>query len=310
MWGSDSEAKKDSVTPAPITTDSSVSNHYDSSVPESPPAPPPAHADYSSDFSSHYDSNMWGSESEAKKDPATPAPITTESSYQDSSTGASESEPKKESATPVSITAESSLSNPFTSDYEKTLFGNSQSVTYSSESSRESNAPQATIKTSGDDVKPMSHLWDKDPSPSYRSPFDDAQKLIDAAPAVQSATPSAQSTPVTDNSWGSAFSEPSSATPVKTVAKISGETSSYDAANFWMSTFDAPAVDTVAKSSFDSSPRASSSDVAPTAAEQRKKSKTDEDDPVTRMRRLLRDNSLLQKNKKGHMISIKLHRTK
>mmetsp|Transcript_45025 Transcript_45025/g.70263 ORF Transcript_45025/g.70263 Transcript_45025/m.70263 type:complete len:736 (+) Transcript_45025:86-2293(+) len=308
------DASDESATPMPTTLAPAPPPAW---VP--PPAPPPAHTDYTRDFSGS--DSMWASESESKVQSETPAPVATEASISahndyssdfnshSDSMWAADSEAKEQSATPAPVAAESSISNPFTSDYEKTLFGDSPSVpSYPSESGRESKSSASVFKPS-DDVKPMAHLWDKEPSSTFTSPFDDAQKLIDAAPAVDipahpaTASVAARSAPVTDNSWMAAFDEPATDSGVKPLAKAVNDApsaqTSYDS---WMSAFNAPSTVT-------------SADVVPTATRDQgnelpKKAKSEEEDPIGRMRRLLKDNSLLQRSKKGHMVSIKLHREK
>jgi hypothetical protein len=272
-----------------------------------PPAPPPTRLDDSEDFGSHFDP-MSASEAVPKVQSVTAAPYD-ESPNSDSgsdSMWAHQSEANAQSVTPAPLGTKSSLENPFTSDYEKTLFGDSQTSSYSSDFSREVKPSDKKTSPTSDEVKPMAHLWDRSPSSSYTSPFDDAQKLIDAAPevhfAVQPDAPasSVQSKPIAENSWMSAFDEPATDAVVQPVSKVSDVPST--PSNSWASVFDVPA-------------KMASADVTPTvskveASEMPVKSKSVEDDPIARMRRLLRDNSLLQKSKKGHMVSIKLHREK
>jgi hypothetical protein len=283
MFGSESAPNVQSVTPAPVAS-------------ESP----------SNDFASHTDS-MWGSESEPKVQSVTPEPVSSESPSNDFATHTdsmwgSENEQKVQTVTAAPTATDSSISNPFTSDYEKMLFGNTQ-VSHPSEVSQE---VKSTEKPNIEELKAVSsHVWDS-ASSTFTSPFDDAQKLIDQAPAVnvpvaQPAAPTSpvQSAPAADNSWMTAFDLPATDKAVRPVAAAVAPSITD---NSWASVFDAPA-------------RVTSADVVPAVArdaldEKPKHAKTDEDDPVAKMRRLLRDNSLLQKSKKGHMVSIKLHREK
>lgn len=281
-----------------------------------PPAPtPPVARDESSDpFSSRGDS-MWGSESDSKS---------------------------QQSVTSAPVASESSSSQP--SDYERVLFGDSQSPpSYSAAYRADEKAPEESKPTS-DEAKPMAHLWDKESSSTYTSPFDDAQKLIDAAPdvyigsrkAAPTAAPTAASetpakfAPLTDD-WMAQFGEPSLAGTAKAFAKqASAEMSTPAADNSWMSAFDAPAKpvskpvsetpsapasDSSWMSAFDAPATVRLADVVPAThaeavAELPKQSKTEEEDPIARMRKLLKENSLIQTRKKGHMVSIKLHRSK
>lgn len=298
------DASDESATPMPTTL-----------APAPPPAAAPSVGDGSdSDAFGSYGASMRASDSEPKSQSVTAAPVSDAFGSYSDSMRASDSEPKTQSVTFAPVAAESSISNPFTSDYEKTLFGDSQTTpSSSSDFGRERDTSAKEIKPTSDEVKPMAHLWDRSSSSAYASPFDEAQKLIDAAPAVyfpdRPATPTsppAQSTLVADNYWkrASAFSDPGFDEAVEpVVSKVSSDASSQSTASeSWMSAFDAPV-------------KATSADVVPVVArvtvdETPKKSKTEEEDPIGRMRRLLKDNSLLQKSKKGHMVSIKLHRGK
>jgi hypothetical protein len=152
------------------------------------------------------------------------------------------------------------------------------------------------VQKPAEETKPAAQSWDKVSTSSYTSPFDDAQKLIDAAPAVHMFEPKAEaetempasssfhfeapSTSSADDELMSAFSEP---TPTKTGAAAAPVRASQPD---WQAAV------------------GSSSEPAKVAAETPKK----EEDSIARMRRLFKENSLLQKNKKGHMVSVKLHR--
>jgi len=171
-------------------------------------------------------------------------------------------------------------------------------------------------------------LGDKDSS-TFVNPFDQAQKLIDQAPAVQPVV----SKPDVDTSSSSPFhfDEPSSsvATPVSSVATpVADEPSPRIAqpvdANAWMKAFEEPSAPSSSTPSKpfemvkaasasvpdESTDRAfakvldvSSEDTAPKPAP-----KKAEEDSIDRMRRLFKENSLLQKKKQGHLVSVKLHR--
>jgi len=254
----------------------------------------------------------------------------------DDSMWASEGESKPQSVTSPLVANDAPPADRSTSDYEKVLFGDSQPMpSYSSAGQVEKVSKD--VKLASDDMKPVAQPWDRGLSSTYTSPFDDAQKLIDAAPDVhiesKQAAP-ARFEPVTED-WISKFGEPSIAAPARNFAKMASDSMSSPAAdNSWMSAFDEPSNDRTVKpvakhvsdassasssdnswmSAFDSPSRVTSVDVAPTstnvADDMPKKSKAVEDDPIARMRRLLERNSLLQTHKNGHMVSIKLHRSK
>merc|ERR1719424_2032129 len=238
-----------------------------------PPSPPPAPLDVSSDPFGSSSASAWTDDKPKEASP-TSAPVVTASASDDHSS----------------------------SDYEKLLFGGDSSAT-----------PSYKAFKPVDDVKPAAYSWDKPSTPvaAYTSPFDDAQKLIDAQPAVQAFKPvddvkpaayswdkpkteavvstashfdAAPSAPVTDD-FMHAFNEPAIETPVMTVAQAAPVDRT--------STWDAPATTNV-------------------AAEAPKKTHSDEEDSISRMRHLFAANqmALLQKGKKSHMVSIKLHRSK
>jgi len=180
------------------------------------------------------------------------------------------------------------------------------------------------------DVKPVDQPWDKAPAATYTSPFDEAQKLIDASPAAQFGEPKADVTPAVhvdapvadspmpdafhfdapsapDRSWMSAFDEPAHATPA--VAKTSEEPK---ANTDWSARWSSPASDQMEpgiRQVLDSPWDAPAAQPVKAVVDTPKKSKADEDS-IARMRRLFSENSLLQKSKKGHMVSVKLYRSK
>jgi len=229
--------------------------------------------------------------------PAPPPAHLDESSDPFSSSSWAADAPKVEAPKPAAVATEP------TSDYEKVLLGDGAAT------------PSYSWDKPVDEVKPV----ESKPVSSYTSPFDDAQKLIDASAATpveykpmrfdepkaeEPARPAfhfdAPSTPAADNSWMSAFDAPD-ATPVKAVAK---ETQPTD----WHARWGNSASDNV-DSGIKEALSGSAWDAAPSkaAAEAPKKAN---DDSISKMRALFNANSLLQKNKKGHMVSIKLHRTK
>jgi len=238
-----------------------------------PPSPPPAPLDVSSDPFSSSSASAW-----------------------------TDDKPKEASPTSAPVVTAASSDEHSSSDYEKLLFGGDTSAT-----------PTYKAFKPVDDVKPSAYSWDKPSTAAaaYTSPFDDAQKLIDAAPAVQAFNPVddakpaayswdtpksevvastathrdvAPSASVTDD-FMTAFNEPAGETPVVTVAQAAPVDRT--------STWDAPATTNV-------------------AAEAPKKAKSDDEDSISRMRHLFAANqmALLQKDKKSHMVSIKLHRSK
>jgi hypothetical protein len=276
LMGPGQSSDDDSSSPSPP-----ASTPVDNSLPPPPPpawvpppSPPPAQpAGDSSDpfgLSSSSHFSAWNSDdSTASNTPATPAPVATEVPV----------------ATEAPVATESSFYKP-ASDYEKTLFGN--------------------------------HAED-----TVENPFDKAQKLIDQAPAVESVTPkpeaspsshfnfdepaaaSTVSTPSDPNSWMKAFDEPSgssqkasssSSAPVSTpvVAKTDADSS---VAEELVDAFGN------AKKSADSS-AASNSDANKASPQA---------DSIDKMRLLFEKNALLQQkkrgHKKGHMVSVKLHRS-
>jgi hypothetical protein len=277
-----------------------------------PPAPPPAVHDFSNPFSDPFSSS---SESE----------------------GTSASAQKVESATVAPVATDSVSSS---NGYEK-LFNEDSPGSHRFSWEKEA---AGEAKKSKDDVKPLSYSWDK-PGSSFSAPFDDAQKLIDAAPAVPFSEPGTPvktaathaesvSTPVSDD-WMSAFDEP--AKPMKSTVSPAHETPVAD--NNWMSTFggtstdkndateahtvskqvatsgsDEPAIEkTIARADWalDSGLKGVVGETTNWSADDKaSKATPKEEDPIARMRRLLAKNSLLQTTKKGHMVSIKLHRSK
>jgi len=267
---SSSDASSDSPSPPPPAMNPPPAPAW---VP--PPAPPPAHLDETSDpFSS---SAFEAPKEEAKVEAPKPAAVATEPA----------------------------------SDYEKVLLGDGAAT------------PSYSWDKPVDEVKAVPHAWESESKPvsSYSSPFDDAQKLIDASAAApveykpmhfdepkaeEPARPAfhfdAPATPAADNSWMSAFDEPS-ATPMKAVAK---ETQPTDWHARWGNGAGDNA-DSAIKEALGGSPWDSSA--TPAKGVEAAKKSTADDDSITRMRKLFRENSLLQKNKKGRMVSIKLHRT-
>lgn len=269
-----------------------------------PPAPPPMHLDANSDpFSSN---SAWTADESSKVEPVaavTPAPVVTET------------------AAP--------------SEYEKMLLGD------------HSTAPSYTPFKPSDEATPAPMSWDKPLSASYHSPFDDAQKVIDAAPAehVEAKVEAHTSSAVHVDDWMSAFSdddEPKIAAPVKAapvaqkVAEAAPVSQSWDKASTssYISPLDeaqklidsAPAVHVGVKQSveeqagewlhFDApdSWKAAPEETAKPVVQAvvaPKPAKPLDEDSISRMRHLFQQNSLLQQSKKGrHMVSIKLHRSK
>jgi len=178
-----------------------------------------------------------------------------------------------------------------------------------------------------------------DSSKDATSPYDAATRLVHSAPAYEPVVAKTED-PVTpsSDSWASAFSEP--ATPVAVTPVVSADASppGENAFDIWSATkaFDTPAAQPAAQpvvaqeeKSSDWSTRWSNgldagvdnvlassktwsmddsrnSQAAPTVTKEKK-----DEDSIARMRRLFHENSLLQKQKKGHnkgMISVKLHR--
>jgi hypothetical protein len=150
------------------------------------------------------------------------------------------------------------------------------------------------------------------------NPFDKSQNLVDHAPAQESVTPkpevspsshfnfdepstSAVSTASDSNAWMKAFDEPSSSekvVPEQSVAKTSTADSGAD-----HTSGDALA------SAFGGSPEKQDKDISATsAAGDAAPKKPAEEDSIARMRQLFKENSLLQKNKNSHLVSVKLHR--
>jgi hypothetical protein len=149
-----------------------------------------------------------------------------------------------------------------------------------------------------------------DSSATSANPFDKAQNLVYQAPAVTSkpeVSPSSHfnfeeppastvSTASDPNSWMKAFDDPSSsakAVPDQSVAKTSTSDSSTDA---FTTAFGG------------SPPEKQDKDPSPAASTEAAPKKPAEEDSIARMRRLFKENSLLQKNKHGHLVSVKLHR--
>jgi len=269
-------------------------------APAPPPPPPPApqaHFDESSDSfgssSSGSSNSVWAPDNT----PATPV-------------------------TPASITSESQPS----SEYEKTLFGDGAATTQSYSS------PFDRAQQPVDEMKLKTPTWDNAASPSYKSPFDDAQKVVDAAPAVPvEAKPEASSSAVDE--WMFDFAQPSAATPVKDVEATPVAQTWDQAAS---SSFESPMdkaqklLDANSDTPFEAKSVAPMSsgfhlDAPSPVAQESWKSVFDEpasvtvagpekkaaaEDSINRMRRLFKENSLLQTSKKGHMVSIKLYRSK
>jgi len=264
----------------------------DSSPPPPAPAPPPpppapqAHFDESSDSfgssSSGSSNSMWAPDST----PAAPV-------------------------APVSVTSATQPS----SDYEKTLFGDGAASTQSYSS------PFDQSQQPVDELKLKTPTWDNAASSSYKSPFDDAQKVVDAAPVVHvEAKPEASSSAVDE--WMFDFAQPSAATPVKAVEATPVAQTWDQAAS---SSFESPM--DKAQKLLDATPMSSGFHLdAPSPVAQdswksvfdepasvavaKPEKKTEAEDSINRMRRLFKENSLLQTSKKGHMVSIKLYRSK
>jgi len=149
------------------------------------------------------------------------------------------------------------------------------------------------------------------------SPFDKAQKIIDDSapvawkpqpeapqpkPEVPASSPfhfdmdtSAVSAPTDPNAWMKAFEEPASSAPTN-VANTPAETTAVKAVS-------TPDVQPDVFGDVFGRDSAAPSEPAKTAAKK-------EEDSVSRMRRLFKENSLLQKQKHGrHLVSVKLHRS-
>jgi len=243
-----------------------------------PPAPPPAPAPLDESSNPFSSSNSWAAD-------------------------APKEEPKVEVAKPAAVATEP------VSDYEKVLLGDGPST------------PSYSWDKPVDEVQPVSQSWDSKPASSYTSPFDAAQKLIDASSAapvaykpMQFDEPKAEepsrpafhfdapSAPAADNSLMSAFDEPS-VTPMKVVAQAAQPVDWHARwSNGASDNADSGIKEALSDSPWDvSTPKV--------VAETPPKAKA-ADDSISAMRRLFNAESLLQKNKKGHMVSIKLHRGK
>jgi hypothetical protein len=304
-----------------------------------PPAPTPTHSDYSSDpfSSSSSDSESTSATGNAPKVASasvTPVP----SEYEKLLTGdpmtsaSSDFDWSKESKAPAKTAVDDAkpVSYPWdkvqsSSDAYASPFDDAQKLSSAPVTSPPSvfdwsKEPKGETKTSVDDVKPMSYSWDKAQPSSYATPFDDAQKLIDAAPAVhfenKAVAPhnSLSSNTVTDDIM-SAFDEP--ARPTRAIVDTARNAPSNSDANDWMSAFggDKSVVaqaQPAPKPVVDNSWTSYDTPVTPTKAvdEAANKAPKKEEDPIARMRRLFKENSLLQKTKKGHLVSVKLYRSK
>jgi len=305
-----------------------------------PPAPPPSPLDESRDPFSSGSNSAWTADSTPTVEALPPkvSPVASEtpaSSFDYEKMWTADSTPKVEASPPKPSPVTSETAAP-SSDYEKMLFGTSDSATTPSHSWSFDRAQKPV-----DEPKSQTSMW---APTSSSNPFDDAQKLIDAAPAVQAKPEAPTSSAVHVDDWMSAFGEPASATLVKTpevapekvLAPDTAPTLSYkspfdkaqelidsqsaqatpestafhldapakpvDSGSSWTSAFDEPA-SPIAKYL-----DAGAASVVATPAEVKPK----EEDSITRMRRLFKENSLLQKSKKGHkqMVSIKLYRSK
>jgi hypothetical protein len=298
------DSNDDSATPAPVAP--APPPPPAAWVP--PPSPPPAHVDESAMDS------PWASDSTPKVDAPVAAAVTTPAS-------------------------------PPPSEYEKLLFGGDGTATpsYSSPFERVQNPadeakpamttpyqPPSDDAQKLSDVAPVVHFDAKpeaatssavhvddwlsafggsdtatpvktvDTSPvvveatpaSYKSPFDEAQKLIDSTPAERF-----EPKPEAPMASSFHFDEPSKPTAVD---------NSLDSK--LMSAFDEPAVEH--KATVDNSWTHALDEPASPVAPAPQKAAVKEETSTERMRRLFRENSLLQKSKKGHMVSIKLYRSK
>lgn len=124
---------------------------------------------------------------------------------------------------------------------------------------------------------------------AYTSPLDDApKKLVDVAP-VGHVVAAPESSNIFDAFDGPAAASPTFASPMSMPAATEKPSSPTDTSAFdiWSATkdFDSPAAQPA---------------VAKAAPAQ--------EDSIARMRRLFKQNALLQMQKKGHMVSVKLHR--
>lgn len=272
----DSSDDDSSPPPAPVPSPPPPPPAY---VPP-PSTPPAADATQSLDSSDPFGLNSnshfaaWSSDDSVKKvSEATPAPVVTEA--------------------PSLWRADS--------DYEKTLLGDS--------------AATPKVMTPFDEAQ---KLIDANTAATQKisSPFDDAQKLIDAnsaaavQPAVSKPEPSYEapvSHPVDANAWMKAFEEPSApatqpaSKPFEMVKAASA--SADDAGSHWSSRWGSENTNNDIEAALGIKPEASQTDAAP-----QEPKKAAEDDAIARMRRLFKQNSLLQKQKRGHMVSVKLYR--
>jgi hypothetical protein len=173
--------------------------------------------------------------------------------------------------------------------------------------------PKPVAQPAVEEPKPVASIWDKEETSSFKSPFDEAQKLIDAAAPVpyvahEAAPKSSEwhfgkvSEPAVDDSWMHAFDEPAKPAPVQKVAAAPAQDTKSDWESLWGNSNSDSGFKAV-RSSWEAPAMPVKADVAAP-----KKAK--DEDPIARMRRLFKENSLLQKSKKGRMVSIKLHRGK
>jgi len=180
------------------------------------------------------------------------------------------------------------------SDDSSDPFGLSSSSHFSDWSADSSAKMVVTPATPAPVASDPSSYWH--PSSSYENPFDKAQKLIDQntdavwrpdatkseAPKNEAMhfdfeAPSAPVAPAADNAMMDAFAEPAKSAPLPDPTVANAEVQ----------------------------PTWSASEATPQAAQ---KTKPSEEDPTARMRRLFRENSLLQTSKKGRLVTVKLHR--
>jgi hypothetical protein len=276
-----------------------------------PPSPTPIHEATSDPFSSS--DSAWS----APTPRADPAPMTSEavptqapSDYEKMLLGDSSATKTESWRTPFDNAQKLVDAAPAVHSWDKVSTDSTPS--YSSPFDEAQKLVDATPASPTMDKAFTPPSWDKASAPSYSSPFDDAQKVVEAAPAVHlDATPAAPAVSAmpADDDWTSAFSEPSSvpakASPAPEKAPEVASVTATSATSAYVSPLDEAQKLLSPDSPLDSyTARATVNTPA-------KPAKAEDDDSVSRMRRLFKQNSLLQTSKKGrHMVSVKLYRSK
>jgi saccharopepsin len=294
--GQGDDSSDDSSPPAPSPPPPPVA----SEAPPSPPVTASSSSDSSDPFadvtgSTHFHAYSWDTAADDTQKAQTPAPAAVD--------------------TPAPV----AVDTPAPSfDYQKILMGDSKDDSapwYSSDSEVKKvvdsapvekvvDTPKAAVDTSAQDMWADAFSGSSDKSTLAVATV----KPVQPAPIASSDSDSSStnafdvwSATKSFDSWGSTPAvEPAVAKPADQEKKATETT---DWSTRWSAGLDDSSHVGVEEAIGVHDSVAQTSDVAPTVAKAKEK-----DDSVSRMQRLFKENALLQKSKKGHMVSVKLHR--